>query len=65
MATIKPKKYEIVYTLVKPLAAYIEADNKEEALRMFEEKMSNNPTLTIHADLCGKIDVKVKKTTKL
>ena len=61
----KTNKYEIVYTLAKPLSALIEAESREEALRKFEEKMSNNPTLTIHADLCGKIDVKVKRASKL
>ena len=61
----KAKQFEIVYTLVKPLSCLIEAESREEALEKFNDKMSDNPTLTIHADLCGKIDVKVKKAARI
>ena len=33
-------KYEIIYTLAKPLYAIVEANSKEEALEKFEAKMS-------------------------
>jgi uncharacterized protein with PIN domain len=61
----KTNKYEIVYTLANPLCVLIEAESREEALAQFNMKMSNNPTLTIRSELCGKIDVKVKKVSKL
>lgn len=58
-------KYEIVYTLAKPLYAVIEANSKEEALKKFEAKMSNNPTITIRSELSGIIETKVKRVSKI
>lgn len=59
------KKYEIIYTLAKPLYAVIEANSKEEALEKFEAKMSNNPTITIRSELTGIIETKVKRVSKI
>ena len=58
-------KYEIIYTLAKPLYAVIEATSKEEALKTFEAKMSNNPTITIQSELSGVIETKVKRVSKI
>lgn len=59
------KKYEIIYTLAKPLYAVIEAASKEEAIKKFEAKMSNNPTITIRSELTGIIETKVKRVSKI
>ena len=59
------QKYEIIYTLAKPLYAVIEATSKEEALKKFEAKMSNNPTITIRSELSGVIETKVKRVSKI
>lgn len=58
-------KYEIVYTLAKPLYAVVEANSKEEALEKFEAKMSDNPTITIRSGLTGIIETKVKRVSKI
>ena len=58
-------KYEIVYTLAKPLYAIVKANSKEEALEKFEAKMSNNPTITIRSELTGIIETKVKRVSKI
>ena len=59
------QKYEIIYTLAKPLYAVIEATSKEEALKKFEAKMSDNPTITIQSELSGVIETKVKRVSKI
>lgn len=61
----KIERYEIIYTLAKPLYAVIEATSKEEALKKFEAKMSNNPTITIRSELTGIIETKVKRVSKI
>ena len=58
-------KYEIIYTLAKPLYAVVEANSKEEALEKFKAKMSNNPTITIRSELSGIIETKVKRVSKI
>lgn len=58
-------KYEIIYTLAKPLYAVVEATSKEEALKKFEAKMSDNPTITIRSELSGVIETKIKKVSKI
>lgn len=58
-------KYEIIYTLAKPIYAIVEANSKEEALKKFEAKMSNNPTITIQSELTGIIKTKVKRVSKI
>lgn len=58
-------KYEIVYTLAKPLYAIVEANSKEEALKKFNAKMSDNPTITIRSELSGVIETKIKKVSKI
>lgn len=59
------QKYEIIYTLAKPLYAVIEATSKEEALEKFKAKMSDNPTITIRSELTGTIETKVKRVSKI
>ena len=61
----KVEKYEIIYTLAKPLYAIVEANSKEEALKKFEAKMSNNPTITIRSEITGIIETKVKRVSKI
>ena len=56
----KSRQYEIVYTLVKPISAVVEATSREKAKEVFMEKMSSNPTVTLHPDMSGTIEVKVK-----
>ena len=58
-------KYEIIYTLAKPLYAVVEATSKEEALKKFETKMSNNPMITIRSEITGIIETKVKRVSKI
>ena len=59
------QKYEIIYTLAKPLYAVVEATSKEEALEKFKAKMSDNPTITIPSELTGTIETKVKRVSKI
>ena len=59
------QRYEIIYTLAKPLYAIVEANSKEEALNKFEAKMSGNPTITIRSELTGTIETKVKRVSKI
>lgn len=59
------QKYEIIYTLAKPLYAVIESASKEEAIKKLEAKMSNNPTITIRSDVTGTIKAKVKRVSKI
>lgn len=56
----KTREYEIVYTLVKPISAIVTATNREEAKEVFMEKMSNSPTVILHPDVSGVIEVKVR-----
>ena len=58
-------KYEIVYTLAKPLYAVVEANSKEEALEKFKAKMFDNPTITIRSEVTGIIETKVKRVSKI
>lgn len=62
---VKSRVYEIVYTLVKPISAVIMATSREEAKEVFMEKMSNNPTITLHPDVSGMIEVKVKAVRRV
>ena len=59
------QKYEIIYTLAKPLYAVVEANSKKEALEKFEAKMSNNPMITIRSEITGIIETKVKRVSKI
>lgn len=61
----KIERYEIIYTLAKPLYVIVEANSKEEALKKFEAKMSDNPTITIRSELTGIIETKVKRVSKI
>ena len=59
------QKYEIIYTLVKPIYAVVEANSIEEALEKFKAKMSDNPTIIIRSELTGIIETKVKRVSKI